>query len=356
MNVKWNDPNANSLQQPNKWPFCDLAPSPWKEYSIRSARPDIDKLGTLLHVWPKTESAASVQVLKIHMSVLLTSLLWGQALLSQSLGSYSLPGSELEGGRSDPLLRLSSSPLLPGLAGCGWLLPQFFALHPSHLGCPPYSVNYNLITASLQIRSSPWSIIVWKLHFHFKTQIRGAHTSAVHACLSLFMCKNWETSLFPSPGVVSGVGGSDDCYQHCPAPRFTTTNLHLCLYKYLSCCFECIHWESHRHVLKMKWPKHLFAMFFIDAHKKMFQELILGAMWNVQLRGSIMDSHMSLFFVGFCSVWRNSLWNFCIPKHDEVLMCRSLLNHLKAYFLILPWISQLCPSAAVTFLAIPLNL
>lgn len=42
--------------------------------------------------------------------------------------------------------------------------------------------------------------------------------------------------------------------------------------------------------------------------------------------------------------------DFLDSKHDEVLMCRSLLDHLKAYLLILPWTSQLCPLAAVIFL------
>lgn len=37
------------------------------------------------------------------------------------------------------------------------LLPQSFTLCPSHLGCPPYSVNYDLTTTSLQIRSSSLS-------------------------------------------------------------------------------------------------------------------------------------------------------------------------------------------------------
>lgn len=41
------------------------------------------------------------------------------------------------------------------------LLAQSFTLCPSHLGCPPYSVNYDLITTSLQIRSSSWPVVVW---------------------------------------------------------------------------------------------------------------------------------------------------------------------------------------------------
>lgn len=47
----------------------------------------------------------------------------------------------------------------------------------------------------------------------------------------------------------------------------------------------------------MTQQKHLFAMFFIDANTEMFQELRLGAVWNVQLRGSIVGSHMALFLL-----------------------------------------------------------
>lgn len=48
--------------------------------------------------------------------------------------------------------------------------------------------------------------------------------------------------------------------------------------------------------------------------------------------------------------------DFLDSKHDEVLMCSSLLDYLNAYLLILPWPTQLCPLAAVTFLTISLNL
>lgn len=47
--------------------------------------------------------------------------------------------------------------------------------------------------------------------------------------------------------------------------------------------------------------------------------------------------------------------DFLDSRHDEVSLCRSLMDHFNIYLLILPWCSQLCPSAEVTFLHIPLN-
>lgn len=50
-----------------------------------------------------------------------------------------------------------------------------------------------------------------------------------------------------------------------------------------------------------------------------------------------MDSHMSLFFWSFLfSLEEKLAVDFLDLKHDDVLMCRSLLDHLNAYLLILP--------------------
>lgn len=90
-------------------------------------------------------------------------------------------------------------------------------------------------------------------------------------------------------------------------------------------------------------------------YRNVFEKLLLRGMWNVQLRGSIMDSYCLFFWSFLFSLVEKLTVDFLDSKHDEVLMCRSLLDHY-AYLLILPWTSQLCPLAAVTFLAIPLNL
>lgn len=194
----------------------------------------------------------TVQVLKIHMSVLLTPLVWEQAVVIPAAPVLFFTRVRVGGPQVRSIIKDAQQPTALRFAGSRmWfvlssvcssaLLPQSFTLCPSHLGCPPYSVNYDLITTSLQIRSSSWPVIVWNPCSFDTSNTRGAHTSAVHACLSLFMCENSETSLFPSPEV----GGSDGCYHGCLAPCFicqlldgkTTANLHLCLYKYLSCCF-----------------------------------------------------------------------------------------------------------------------
>lgn len=47
--------------------------------------------------------------------------------------------------------------------------------------------------------------------------------------------------------------------------------------------------------------------------------------------------------------------DFLDSRHDEVSLCRSQMDHFNIYLLILPLSSQLCPSAEVTFLHIPLN-
>lgn len=86
------------------------------------------------------------------------------------------------------------------------LLPQSFTSGPSPLGCPPYCVNYD---PHHHQSSDQIPLLTLGILAQLIPQTRkGAHASAVHACLSLFMCENWETSLFPSPKV----GGSDGWY------------------------------------------------------------------------------------------------------------------------------------------------
>lgn len=44
--------------------------------------------------------------------------------------------------------------------------------------------------------------------------------------------------------------------------------------------------------------------------------------------------------------------DFLDSRHDEAPVCRSTLDHLNVYLLILPSASQLCPLADATFLLI----
>lgn len=138
------------------------------------------------------------------------------------------------------------------LAWAACPLQAFFSCFtPSHLCCPPYSVNYDLTSTGLQTRSSSWPVIVWNLR---TSNTCRAHPSAVYAFLSLFMRETWETSLFPSPEVK----GSNGCYQSCLAPCFIRqllqqpANTSACKWlKYLSCWFKLSQSELIGHAMMM---------------------------------------------------------------------------------------------------------
>lgn len=141
----------------------------------------------------------TVQVLKFHVSIFDTiSVKTGSCCPSRS-GLILYQGQSWGGRRSDPLLRMSSSPQLLRFddsrmwivltsVSSSALLPQPFTLGPSPLGCPPYYVNYDPHhhQSSDQIPLLTLGILAQLIH---QTR-KGAHASAVHACLSLFMCEN----------------------------------------------------------------------------------------------------------------------------------------------------------------------
>lgn len=109
------------------------------------------------------------------------------------------------------------------------LLPQSFTLGPSPLGCPPYYVNYDPITTSLQIRSPYWpweSLLSWYLK-HAK-----GRTQALCTLVWVFSCvKTEKLACFSHPRLEGVTAGT---MLHLPAPGWENNShkLHLCPYKY----------------------------------------------------------------------------------------------------------------------------
>lgn len=133
-------------------------------------------------------------VLKIHMSVLLTSLVWGQAVVVPATPVLFFTRVRVGGPQDRSIIKDERQPTALRFSGSRmWfvltsmsssvLLPQSFTLCFSHLVCPPYSVNYDLIPTSLQIRSSSWPVIVWNPYSSDTLKhARGSHKCC--ACLS----------------------------------------------------------------------------------------------------------------------------------------------------------------------------
>lgn len=231
------------------------------------------------------------------------------------------------GRRSDPSLRMSSSPLLSGLlvAACVLFWPvcplQHFSHSPSlytSLICVVLLLVWIMTSSPPVFRSDPpldlelsGILFIWYLR-----HARGSHKRCACLSESFHVWKLRNQLVF-----VTRVGGSDGCYQRRLAPCFiwkqptsTSACTNVCPALIYSVEITPTRTDDDMTITSVCYVLHWCK------YRNVFEKLLLGGVWNVQLWGSITDSHMSLFlqssiqFGGF-SRFQNMMKYWCAEAY-----------------------------------------